>query len=54
MSSKLTEQVKVRIDLATKTRLGVETRRQNRSEGAIVRLALREYLDKQRPKGTGR
>jgi hypothetical protein len=44
--STLTEQVKVRVDRATKAQLAVEMRRQQRSEGAIVRIALREYLAK--------
>ena len=44
--SSLSEQVKVRVDKATKAQLAVEMRRQQRSEGAIVRIALREYLAK--------
>lgn len=50
----LSEQIKVRVDRATKAELGIETKRQQRSEGAIVRIALREYLTnlaKQRRKG---
>ena len=43
----LTEQVKVRVDRATKAQLAVETKRQQRSEGAIVRIALREYFARQ-------
>lgn len=43
----LIEQVKVRVDRATKAALAVEMRKQNRSEGAIVRIALREYLTRQ-------
>lgn len=43
----LTEQVKVRVDAATKAALAVEMRKQQRSEGAIVRIALREYFAKQ-------
>lgn len=44
--SELTEVVKARVDKATKAQLAVEMRRQQRSEGAIVRIALREYLSK--------
>lgn len=51
MNGNLTEQVKVRVDRATKAALVVETRKQQRSEGAIVRIALREYLTKQSRKG---
>lgn len=49
--SGLTEQVKVRVDRATKAQLAIETKRQQRSEGAIVRIALREYLSKLQRKG---
>lgn len=48
----LTETVKARVDRATKAGIAVEMKRQQRSEGAIVRIALREYLTKQaRSKG---
>lgn len=48
----LTEQVKVRVDRATKAALAVECKRQDRSEGAIVRTALRDYFARQaRSKG---
>lgn len=43
----LTETVKARVDRATKAALAVETTRSQRSEGAIIRLALREYLQRQ-------
>lgn len=46
-STRLTEQVKVRVDRATKAALAVECKRQDRSEGAIVRTALREYFARQ-------
>lgn len=52
--SSLTEVVKARVDKATKAGLAVEMRRQQRSEGAIVRIALREYLAKQGRKGATR
>lgn len=42
----LTETVKARVDRATKAALAVEQQRTQRSEGAIVRLALRDYLRK--------
>lgn len=49
----LSEQVKVRVDRATKASLAVEAKRQDRSEGAIVRTALREYFARQaKSKGT--
>jgi metal-responsive CopG/Arc/MetJ family transcriptional regulator len=48
----LTEQVKVRIDRSMKAQLAVERSKQNRSEGAIVRIALREYLNRQRKGAT--
>lgn len=51
MNGNLTEQVKVRIDRATKAALAVEMRRQQRSEGQLVRIALREYLAKQTRRG---
>lgn len=40
----LSELVKARVDRDTKIRLQQEATRQNRSEGAIVRIALRSYL----------
>lgn len=43
----LTETVKARVDRATKAALAVEGQRTQRSEGAIVRLALRDWLGKQ-------
>lgn len=51
--SNLSEQVKARVDRATKAALAVEMKRQDRSEGAIVRTALREYFARQaKSKGT--
>lgn len=48
MSGGLSNQVKVRVDDATKAQVAVEMRKQQRSEGAIVRLALCEYLSKRK------
>jgi hypothetical protein len=45
--STLTELVKARVDRPTKAALRVESKRQRRSEGAIVRIALHDYLRKQ-------
>lgn len=42
--SRLTELVKSRVDPDLKEALRREAERQNRSEGAIVRIALRSYL----------
>ena len=44
MAKELTEKVEARIDVSTKEALVREAERQNRSEGAIVRIALRSYL----------
>lgn len=42
----LTETLKVRIDAATKTELAVRADQSHRTQGAIVRLALRHYLNR--------
>ena len=49
----LDQQLKVRVDRSTKAALAVEMQRQQRSEGAIVRLALRDYLTRSTPGAAG-
>lgn len=44
----LTEKIEARVDKNTKAQLAVEMKRQQRSEGAIVRLALKDYLSRKR------
>lgn len=47
MAAALTEIVKGRVDRATKAALRVEMKRTQRTEGAIVRLAVRDWLTRQ-------
>ncbi len=44
MSGTLSEVVKARVDKRTKQALLAETKRTQRSEGSILRLALLDYL----------
>ena len=44
----LTEEIKCRVDANTKAMLRVEAKRSERSEGAVIRIALREYLSKRK------
>jgi predicted transcriptional regulator len=48
--SGLTEEIKCRVDRPLKQQLRAEAQRTERSEGAVIRIALREYLSKRKGK----
>lgn len=48
--SGLTEDVKFRVDKTMRKQLREEAQRTERSEGAVLRIALREYLSKRKGK----
>lgn len=44
--TQLTENVKVRLDRATKRRLEREAKRVERPVGSVIRIAIREHLER--------
>lgn len=46
--SGLSEEIKCRVDAKLKSDLRAEAKRSERSEGAVIRIALREYLSKRK------
>lgn len=50
MSGGLTEDVKFRVDKQMRQQIRDEAKRAERSEGAVIRVALREYLSKRKGK----